>query len=67
MVRAANDGISAVIGPRGEFVARAPDFAQAVLKAAVVPRVGQPPYVRYGNMPLLLLAAAALLGALWAR
>lgn len=67
LVRAANDGISAVIGPRGEFVARAPDFAQAVLKAEVVPRAGQPPYVRYGNIPLLLLAAVALLGALWVR
>ena len=63
MIRAANDGISAVIGPRGEFVARAPDFKTTVLKAKVTPRSGTPPYVASGNLPLLLLAAAALIWA----
>ena len=67
MIRAANDGISAVIGPRGEFVARAPDFETAVLEARVTPRSGTPPYVVSGNLPLLLLAAAALLWAVWRR
>ena len=64
LIRAANDGISAVLGPRGEFVARAPDFEQAVLKAQVLPRSGQPPYIRYGNIPLLLLVFVGLLLAL---
>lgn len=65
MIRAANDGISAVIGPRGEFVARAPDFETTVLKATVTPRSGTPPYVASGNLPLLLLATVALLWAVW--
>ena len=65
LVRAANDGISAVIGPRGEFVARAPDFAQTVLRAQIVPRTGVPPYVRFGNLLVLLLATAGLLVCLW--
>lgn len=65
MIRAANDGISAVIGPRGEFIARAPDFAVAVLRAEVVPRSGSPPYLRVGNLPVLLLALAALAFAGW--
>jgi len=55
LVRAANDGISAVIGPRGEFVARAPDFQQAVLHSEIVPRTGISPYLRFGNVPLLFL------------
>lgn len=67
MIRAANDGISAVIGPRGEFVARAPDFTTAVLKTKVTPRSGTSPYVVSGNLPLLLLAAGALLYAFWRR
>jgi apolipoprotein N-acyltransferase len=65
LVRAANDGISAVIGPRGEFVARAPDFAQTVLRAQIEPRSGVPPYARFGNFLVLLLAAGGLLAALW--
>jgi len=60
LVRAANDGISAVIGPRGEFVARAPDFQQAVLRSAIVPRTGMSPYLRFGNAPLLLLLVISL-------
>lgn len=65
LVRAANDGISAVIGPRGEFVARAPDFEAAVLRATITPRSGIPPYLRVGNLPFLCLAFAGVFAALW--
>ncbi len=65
LVRAANDGVSAVIGPRGEFVARAPDFEAVVLRATVTPRSGVPPYLRFGNQPFLLLVVIGLLAALW--
>jgi len=67
LVRAANDGISAVIGPRGEFVARAPDFQQAVLRSAIVPRTGSSPYLRFGNIPLLVLLVIALVVAVLRR
>jgi apolipoprotein N-acyltransferase len=65
LVRAANDGISAVIGPRGEFVARAPDFEAVVLRATITPRSGVPPYLRFGNQPFLLIVVLGLLAALW--
>jgi apolipoprotein N-acyltransferase len=65
MVRAANDGISAVIGPRGEIVARAPEYEPAVLRARIVPRTGLPPYARVGNWPVIIVAAMALLLAAW--
>ncbi len=67
LIRAANDGISAVIGPRGEFVARAPEFQQAVLLSAIVPRTGTSPYLRFGNVPLLILLVIALLAAVLRR
>ena len=63
LVRAANDGVSAVIGPRGELVAVAPEYTPAVLRAAIVPRGGSTPYQRFGNPPVLLLALLALLVA----
>jgi apolipoprotein N-acyltransferase len=61
MLRAANDGISGVIGPHGEVVARAPEFERFVLHSAVIPRTGLPPYARVGNWLILSLAAVALM------
>jgi apolipoprotein N-acyltransferase len=56
LVRAANDGISAVIGPHGEVIARAPEFTPYVLRATITARSGLPPYVYVGNWPVVLLA-----------
>ena len=61
MLRAANDGISAVIGPHGEVVAEAPGFKRYVLRSEVTPRAGLPPYARTGNWFVMLLATAAVL------
>ena len=60
MVRAANDGISGVIGPHGEVVARAPEFTPYVLKSTVTPRMGLTPYAYVGNWPIVSLCAAVL-------
>jgi len=56
MVRAANDGISGVIGPRGEVIARAPEFKPYALVSSITARVGLPPYAHVGNWPVVLLA-----------
>jgi len=44
MVRAANDGISGVIGPHGEVVARAQEFRPLTLVSRIVPHGGRTPY-----------------------
>ena len=68
MVRAANDGVSAVIGPRGEFIARAPEYEANVMRASVQPRTGLTPYARTGNWPVVCLALfSALFSAYFAR
>jgi len=67
LVRAANDGISAVVGPRGEVVARAPEFEPYVLVSAVTPRTGLTPYARVGNWLVIVPATAALAYGLWLR
>ncbi len=63
LVRAANDGVSAVIGPRGEVLAQAPEYTPAVLRATITPRTGLPPYARVGNWGIVMLAAVALAAA----
>jgi apolipoprotein N-acyltransferase len=60
LLRAANDGVSAVVGPHGEVVARAPEYRPYVLRAAIVPRRGLPPYAHVGNWLIISLAATTL-------
>jgi apolipoprotein N-acyltransferase len=67
MIRAANDGITAVIGPRGEVVARLPQFQEAVLRADVQPMTGLTPYARFGNYPVVVGALGLLGLASWRR
>jgi apolipoprotein N-acyltransferase len=65
MLRAANDGISAVIGPHGEVVAEAPGFQRYVLRAQVTPRVGLPPSARFGNWLVISLASLGIAAGVW--
>jgi apolipoprotein N-acyltransferase len=67
LVRAANDGISAVIGPHGEVIARAPEFRPLVLVSRIVPLRGLTPYAHVGNWLVVSLAALALAYGLWVR
>jgi len=62
MVRAANDGVSALIASDGKIMATLPRFKAAVLTGQVQPRTGLTPYARVGNWPVMLLC---LLGVLW--
>jgi apolipoprotein N-acyltransferase len=67
LVRAANDGISAVIGPHGEVIARAAEFRPLVLVSGIVPLRGLPPYAHVGNWLIVSLATLALAYGLWVR
>jgi len=64
MLRAANDGISAIIGPDGRVTATLPRFQPGVLTGSVQPRTGLTPYARFGNWPVIALSLILLLGAL---
>jgi apolipoprotein N-acyltransferase len=64
MLRAANDGISAIIGPDGRVTATLPRFQPGVLTGSVQPRIGLTPYARSGNWPVIVLSLAILLGGL---
>src|SRR5215469_965466 len=67
MVRAANDGISAVIGPHGEVIARAPEFKSVTLVSTIVPYGGRTLYAVVGNWLVVSLATLALAYGVWLR
>jgi apolipoprotein N-acyltransferase len=67
LVRAANDGITAVIEPEGRLVGRLPQFQQAVLRANVQPMIGLTPYARVGNYPVVIGCFWLLGVAVWRR
>ena len=63
LLRATNTGVTAVIDPKGDVVARVPQFEAAVLTHAVRGYTGVTPYARWGNYPVVIAAALAAVGA----
>ncbi|MGE0387805.1 MAG: apolipoprotein N-acyltransferase [Gammaproteobacteria bacterium] len=57
LLRATNTGISAVIDPRGRVATRSPQFEAWALTAEIEPRTGATPYVKYGDLPLVIACA----------
>ncbi len=53
MLRATNDGVTALIEHDGSVLATLPQFQPDVLTGEVQPRTGLTPYVRFGNGPIL--------------
>jgi apolipoprotein N-acyltransferase len=67
MLRATNTGMTAIIAADGSVQAALPPFTTGVLEGEVTARRGLTPYVRWGNIAFLLLAAAALTAAIGRR
>jgi apolipoprotein N-acyltransferase len=65
MLRATNTGVTAVIGPRGEVLAAAPEFEIATVTYPVQGYGGATPYVRWGNYAALALCLALVAAAGW--
>lgn len=61
MLRATNDGVTALIAFDGAVLAYLPQFRPGVLTGHVQPRTGMTPYLRAGNLPVLALLALGLL------
>jgi apolipoprotein N-acyltransferase len=63
MLRATNDGATAVIGPHGEVAQVLPFYRAGVLTATVRGMAGTTPYIRGGNLLFLALGVLMLAGA----
>jgi apolipoprotein N-acyltransferase len=67
MLRATNDGVTALIEYDGSVTARLPQFRAAVLTGEAQPRAGLTPYVRFANLPVLALLVLGLVVAAVSR
>ncbi len=67
LVRSTNTGLTAIIDQRGKVKSEAPQFEPYVLRGEAQPYEGATPYVRTGNVPVVLLALAGVAAALLAR
>jgi apolipoprotein N-acyltransferase len=65
LLRAANDGISAIIGANGSIEKTFPRFKPGVLTGDVQPRVGLTPYAKVGNWPVVIVSFLLLAAGLW--
>ena len=66
MLRATNDGATAVIDHRGNITQVLPFYADGVLTATVRGASGMTPFIRLGSAAFLMLGAVMLLGAWFA-
>ncbi|BFM10738.1 apolipoprotein N-acyltransferase [Simiduia litorea] len=62
VMRATNNGISAIIDPRGKITASGEQFVQETLSGQVQPRTGNTPFMASGSSPLLIICGLLLLG-----
>jgi apolipoprotein N-acyltransferase len=61
LVRAANTGISAVVDPVGRIVGSLPLGSEGVLDAPLPRAIEPTPYVRLGEVPLILFMVVSLI------
>ena len=61
MPRATNTGVTAIIGPDGQIVASAAEFATTKVTGEVRGYQGSTPYVRWGNYAFLAVSVLMML------
>jgi apolipoprotein N-acyltransferase len=64
LLRATNTGVTAIIGSDGNIQSRARQFVAADLTDQVQPMHGSTPYVRTGNIPIVLILVIGLISGM---
>ena len=63
LIRATNDGLTALIDKHGKITATIPAFQRTVLTGEITPQRGQTPFNRWQSIPIILLSLATLVFA----
>ena len=64
MLRATNNGMTAIVRPNGEISSVAAPFSQQVLEGMVQDYQGLTPYMQLGNQPVIIACVSLLLLAM---
>ena len=67
MLRATNTGVTAIIDSRGKVAARLAQFTEGVLTGEAQGYTGASPYVRWGNVPIVVISIALVAALLFHR
>ncbi|MCZ6855375.1 MAG: apolipoprotein N-acyltransferase [Gammaproteobacteria bacterium] len=65
LLRGTNNGVTAIVDYRGQVRDELPQFSAGVLRGSYQLMTGQTPYSRYGELPLLFLAALSATFLTW--
>ena len=65
VLRATNTGMTAIIDQQGRVLQAAPEFTRAVVNGDVQGYAGTTPFVRFGNLPIVVLSLLLTLAAGW--
>jgi apolipoprotein N-acyltransferase len=60
MLRATNTGVTAIIDSHGKVLARLAQFTEGALAGDAQGYTGASPYVRWGNVPIVVIGIALL-------
>lgn len=61
LLRSTNNGITAIVDHKGDFIARIPQFEERVLKAEVPLVIGETPYSQWPRLILLLMVLVPIM------
>ncbi|HET8790069.1 MAG TPA: nitrilase-related carbon-nitrogen hydrolase, partial [Modicisalibacter sp.] len=64
LLRATSNGVTAIVDPQGDVIARAPQFETASISGDIHAMQGLTPFTRTGSWPAWLLATLLLLPGL---
>jgi apolipoprotein N-acyltransferase len=56
LIRATNNGVSAIINDQGQIQSRSPQFKAAILKGTVIALKGRTPFSYMGSIPIFLIS-----------
>jgi len=57
MIRATNNGVTALINPFGQITTQIPQFEQGIMYGEVVPMHNRTPYLQWRSWPLIILCS----------
>ena len=60
LIRATNDGFTALINAKGKVQKIIPRFESGILEGWVTPRIGETPYAKRGSIPVIILSLFVL-------